>query len=203
MTSPKLSILLLGLAACSRATPQEASPAPTPTVSPVARGQQLVQMSGCSDCHTPMKLDEALHMPVPDHTRYLSGHPEGAPDPEAAPGQTDQAVIGPTFTSFKTGFGIVYARNLTPDPETGLGTWTEADFIATMRTGHRQGKGRVILPPMPWMNLSRASDDDLAAIFAYLHSLPAVKNAVPDPKVPAPAMQAIEQGYAAAARRAS
>ena len=162
----------------------------------LSRGEQLVKMGGCNDCHTPMKFDPALGMPVPDHTRFLSGHPEGAPDPEAQPGQTDMAVIGPTFTSFKTGFGVVYARNLTPDKDTGLGAWTEAQFIQTMRTGHRQGTGRILLPPMPWMNLAKASDDDLKAIFAYLRSIPAVHNAVPDPKVPAPAMAAIESSYA-------
>ena len=197
MTLTKLSIAALTLAACS--TKQ----APTPTESPVARGELLVKLGGCSDCHTPMKFDEARHMPVPDMTRFLSGHPEGAPDPTAAPGQGDQAVIGPTFTSFKTAFGIVYSRNLTPDRETGLGAWTADDFVATMRTGHRQGKGRVLLPPMPWMNLANAPDPDLRAIFAYLHSLHPVHNAVPDPKVPAPAIQAIEESYASAKGGAS
>jgi mono/diheme cytochrome c family protein len=180
------AILFLGLAACS----------PHPHAGDVARGKQLVDMGGCADCHTPKAFDPKLGMPVPDMTRYLSGHPEGAPDPQAQPGQTDMAVIGPTFTSFKTGFGVVYARNLTPDKDTGLGAWTEAQFIQTMRTGHRQGTGRVLLPPMPWMNLAHSSDDDLKAIFAYLHSIPAVHNAVPDPKVPAPAISAIEASYA-------
>jgi mono/diheme cytochrome c family protein len=180
------AILLLGLAACSN------NPS---TKGQILRGKQLVDMGGCADCHTPKAFDPKLGMPVPDNTRYLSGHPEGAPDPQAQPGQTDMAVIGPTFTSFKTGFGVVYARNLTPDKDTGLGAWTQAQFIQTMRTGHRQGTGRVLLPPMPWMNLTHSSDEDLAAIFAYLHSLPAVHNAVPDPKVPAPAISAIEESY--------
>jgi len=161
----------------------------------VARGEQLVKMGGCNDCHTPQKFDPNLGMPVPDWSRMLSGHPTGAPDPEAKPGQTDQAVIGPTFTSFKLGFGTIYSRNLTPDRETGLGAWTEAQFIQTMRTGHRQGTGRVLLPPMPWMNLAKASDDDLGAIYAYLQSIPAVSNRVPDPKVPAEAIAGIESSY--------
>lgn len=179
------TILLLGLAACSH----------TNEAGMAKRGQQLVSMGGCADCHTPKRFDPKLGMPVPDDTRFLSGHPEGAPDPESQPGQTDMAVIGPTFTSFKTGFGVVYSRNLTPDRETGLGAWTPEQFIQTMRTGHRQGTGRVLLPPMPWQNLASASDDDLRAIFAYLHTLPAVHNQVPDPKVPAPAIAAIEAAY--------
>src|SRR3569832_2717804 len=47
----------------------------------VARGQMLVSIGGCNDCHTPMKFDAELGMPVPDMTRMLSGHPEGGPDP--------------------------------------------------------------------------------------------------------------------------
>jgi hypothetical protein len=184
------AILLLGLAACSHNN--EAGMA--------KRGQQLVSMGGCADCHTPKRFDPTLGMPVPDDARFLSGHPEGAPDPAAQPGQTDMAVIGPTFTSFKTGFGVVYSRNLTPDKETGLGAWTADEFVATLRTGHHRGTGRVLLPPMPWMNLANAPTSDLKAIFAYLQTLPAVHNAVPDPKVPAPAIQAIEASYASATK---
>lgn len=184
------AIVFLGLAACSHST--------TDSAGMIKRGQQLVSMGGCADCHTPKRFDPKVGMPVPDDAHFLSGHPEGAPDPDAQPGQTDMAVIGPTFTSFKTGFGVVYSRNLTPDRETGIGAWTPEQFIQTMRTGHRQGTGRVLLPPMPWQNLATASDADLRAIFAYLHSLPAVHNQVPDPKVPAPAIAAIEASYAKA-----
>jgi mono/diheme cytochrome c family protein len=173
---------------------KEAAPE-APKVDPVKRGEQLVKIGGCGDCHTPMAFDPKLGMPVPVKERMLSGHPEGAPDPAANPGQGDQAVIGPTFTAFRAPFGVVYAANLTPD-ETGLGAWTEQDFVKTMRTGKHKGEGRVILPPMPWMNLASQSDDDLKAIYAYLRTIPKVKNKVSDPKVPAPAIAAIEQSYA-------
>ena len=155
----------------------------------VERGASLVKMGGCSDCHTPMVFDAKLGMPVPQMDRFLSGHPEGAPDPSASPGQGDQAVIGPTFTSFRLPFGVVYAQNLTPDPETGL-RLDRAQFIATMRTGKHRGAadGRPVLPPMPWMNLQNASEADLGAMHAYLGSLKPVKNAVPEPKVPPPVM---------------
>jgi hypothetical protein len=84
----------------------------------------------------------------------------------------------------------VYTANLTPDVETGTGAWTEAQFIAAVRTGKHMGaeNGRPILPPMPWMNLASASDSDLKAIFAYLRSIPAVKNRVPEPNVPPPVL---------------
>lgn len=181
------------LAACQKSAPEP------PKVDLVKRGEQLVKIGGCTDCHTPMGFDPKLGMPVPIKERYLSGHPEGAPDPTATPGQGDQAVIGPTFTAFRAPFGVVYAANLTPD-ETGLGTWTEEQFIKAMRTGKHKGDGRVILPPMPWMNLNTQTDDDLKAVFAYLKSLPKVKNEVPAPKVPSQAIAAIEKGYAEAAK---
>jgi mono/diheme cytochrome c family protein len=171
-------------------------------VDPVKRGEQLVKMGGCTDCHTPMAFDPKLGMPVPKMERFLSGHPEGAPDPQASPGQGDQAVIGPTFTSFRAPFGVVYSANLTPDPDTGLGKWDQATFVRTMRTGMHKGdaNGRPILPPMPWMTLQQASDEDLAAIFAYLRTIPAVKNKVPDPNVPPPALEGIKKGYAELAK---
>jgi hypothetical protein len=155
----------------------------------VKRGEQLVKMGGCSDCHTPMAFDPKLGMPVPQMERFLSGHPAGAPDPSASPGKGDQAVIGPTFTSFRLPFGVVYAQNLTSDPDTGLRMSKEA-FIAAMRTGKHRGAadGRPVLPPMPWMNLQSASESDLGAIHAYLGTVTPVKNAVPEPKVPAPVL---------------
>jgi hypothetical protein len=167
-----------------------------PAESPVERGAFLVRMGGCSDCHTPMKFDPAIGMPVPDTSRYLSGHPAGAPGPSGQPKDHDQAVIGPTFTSFRLPFGTVFTANLTPDPETGLGNWTKDMFVRAMRTGrHMGGQGRPIVPPMPWPTLAQQSDADLAAIFAYLQSLPAIKNEVPQPEIPGQVLDGIASGY--------
>jgi hypothetical protein len=165
----------------------------------VQRGEYLVRLAGCNDCHTPYRFDEKLGVPVPDMTRMLSGHPEGAPDPAGAWQKPDIGVIGPTFTSFALPFGIVYAPNLTSDPETGIGAWTEELFIETMRTGRRAGKGEPLLPPMPWMNLAGATDEDLRAIFAFLKATPPVKNAVPASKVPPEARQQIGAAWDALA----
>jgi mono/diheme cytochrome c family protein len=177
--------------------------APSGDAQLVKRGSQLVGLGGCGDCHTPMHFDPALGMPVKTMERMLSGHPVGAPDPAGEPGKGDQGVIGSTFTSFRLPFGVVYAANLTPDKATGLGSWTVAQFIATMRTGHHQGTGRPVLPPMPWQNLAAASDEDLTAMFAYLGSIPAVKNKVPAPSVPPPVIESIGKSYEAAAKLAS
>jgi len=162
----------------------------------VSRGRHLVSMGGCNDCHTPMKLDPEVGMPMPDVSRLLSGHPQGAPDPASALSGHDIGAIGPTFTSFRVPFGVVYSQNLTPDRDTGLGAWTEEMFVKAMRTGrHMGGSGRPILPPMPWMNVAQQSDGDLKAIFAYLRSIPAIHNDVPAPKVPDEAMTALAAAY--------
>lgn len=163
----------------------------------ISRGKYLVTVAACGDCHTPMKLDPKLGMPVPDMTRMLSGQPEGAPGPEAKPGPHDQAVIGPTFTSFRLPFGTVYSANLTPDSETGIGRWSEATFARSMRTGHHLGAqaARPILPPMPWMGVGQMTDQDLAAVFAYLRSIPPVRNHVPPPDVPGAVLEDIGKKY--------
>jgi mono/diheme cytochrome c family protein len=216
-------VCLLGCDSAERALVPSAQAAPEKAVSPApaaaapaapaqpaapsgealaARGAQLVNMGGCGDCHTPMRFEPALGMPVPNRALMLSGHPQGAPEPASEPGKGDQAVIGATFTSFRLPFGVVYSANLTPDKETGLGKWTAEQFIATMRTGHEKGNGRQLLPPMPWQNLSTATDEDLRAIFAYLQSIPAVKNKVPAPNVPAEVIEQISKSYEAAAKMA-
>jgi hypothetical protein len=188
-------------AGCTKGAAKPAAPAPGAAAAAeqatlVARGAQLVTMGGCNDCHTPMKFDADIGMPVPDMTRMLSGHPEGAPDPVSAVTGHDQAVIGATFTSFKLPFGIVYAANLTPEPDTGLGAWTEEMFVRAVRTGrHMGGNGRPIMPPMPWPNVGMQSDADLKAIFAFLRSIPAIRNDVPAPKVPEEVMNGIAASY--------
>jgi hypothetical protein len=169
----------------------------------IKRGQQLVTLGGCHDCHTPMKFDPKLGMPVPQMDLMLSGHPQGGPEPQGQPGQGDQAVIGSTFTSFRLPFGVVYSANLTPDPETGLGKVTLADFKRVVRTGHRHDSPRVLLPPMPWQNLAQQPDAELNAIYAFLQSVPAIKNRVPVPQVPAPVLAEIEKSYQAATASAA
>src|SRR5258706_15097575 len=86
-------------------------------------------------------------------------------------------------------WGVSFAINLTPDKETGIAEWSEDHFIQSMRTGKHQGQanGRDILPPMPWENTKAMTDDDLKAGYAYLRSIPAVKNQVPLPVPPAAA----------------
>ena len=150
----------------------------------VKRGQYLVTIMGCNDCHSPKIM--GAHGPEPDPGLLLSGHPSGMPlapiDPKATEGwvlfnMNATAVVGP--------WGISYAANLTSD-ETGIGSWSEKQFFKAIREGKYKGLdgNRMILPPMPWPMYAQASDADLKAIFAYLKSTKPVKNIVPAPVPP-------------------
>jgi hypothetical protein len=74
--------------------------------------------------------------------------------------------------------------NLTPDENTGIGSWSEQTFMQAMKTGKHMGVSRPILPPMPWPSYGQLTDDDLKAIYAFLRTLPPVKNRIPDPVPP-------------------
>lgn len=120
-------------------------------------------------------------------SRMLSGHPESLRMPPAPAAQGPWLWSGAeTNTAFAGPWGVSYATNLTPDQNTGIGVWTEDIFVKTLRTGRHWGVARPILPPMPWQNYSRMSDEDLAAIYAYLRSIPAVHNRVPEAAVAPP-----------------
>lgn len=122
----------------------------------VARGKYLVSVMGCNDCHTP-----GTFYGGPDMKRFLSG--------------SEMGWAGP--------WGTVYAANITPDAETGIGKWSEAEIAKAIRTGNRPD-GRQLAPIMPWMNFANLTDADVAGIAAYLKTLPAVKHVVPAPVAP-------------------
>jgi len=171
------AILLSGMVA--RAVPEPALAPSDPAR--VARGKYLVSIMGCHDCHTPLKLGP--RGPEPDMDRALTGHPEQLtmpPAPELPPGPW--AMVGAaTSTAFAGPWGVSFTANLTPDVETGLGSWTEEMFVATMKTGRHQGKGRPVLPPMPVQVIRNLTASDFTDLFAYLQSLKPVHNRVPAP----------------------
>ncbi len=148
----------------------------------LARGEYMVTVLGCNDCHTPFHDGPAG--PEPDMTRMLSGHPEEVimPDPPELPEGPWLVLSSYTNTAFAGPWGISYSANLTPDPS-GLSGWNEDIFIAAMRTGKHWGVARPILPPMPWPWFSKMTDEDLKAVFAYLQTIPPVSNHVPEPKI--------------------
>ncbi|NKE69269.1 c-type cytochrome [Candidatus Manganitrophus noduliformans] len=143
----------------------------------VKRGEYLVNTAGCHDCHTPWVMKDGG--PGPDMPRALSGHPEKIVMPPPPKLEGPWVWIGAgTNTAFAGPWGISYAKNLTPD-RTGLGTWTEKEFITAIRTGRDRDTGRPILPPMPWPVYRNLTDEDLKSIFAYLQTISPIENTPP------------------------
>ena len=139
-----------GKPASAHATPAAAHAKPAAAV--LERGKHLATFGGCNDCHTPGTLYGA-----PDFDRQLSGSELGWTGP----------------------WGTSYARNLTPDLETGLGYYNEKEIILALRSGKRLD-GKPMLPPMPWQDVASLSDADMHALVAYLQSLKPIEHKVPD-----------------------
>jgi mono/diheme cytochrome c family protein len=114
-------------------------------------GGYLAQNVGlCADCHTP----RSGLLAKPDKSRLFAGTAHPPKDFPANP------------------------SNLTPDTATGIGQWSEADFLQTLRIGVNP-KGVSLHPIMPWRQIRRMSDEDLRAIYRYLRTLPPIHNEVP------------------------
>lgn len=170
-------------------TPAPASSSGPPT--PQQRGKYLVTIAGCNDCHTPLKMGAAG--PEPDMTRMLSGHPESLVMPPAPKTESPWGMTGAiTNTAWAGPWGVSFTANLTPDKDTGLGKWTSHTFRDAIRNARHQGRGRPILPPMPVAMYKHFTDEDMDAVFAYLQSIPAVRNKVPEPLPPPGAASAAQ-----------
>lgn len=143
----------------------------------VKKGEYLVTIMSCNDCHSPMTPQG------PDPERLLSGHPSNIPvgkfDTTTA---KSWALMGLTGTYMVGPWGASFAANITSD-ETGIGNWSEEQFRNAFTKGKAKGmmEARDLLPPMPWFNYTKIKDEDLKAIFAYLKSTKPVRNVVPGP----------------------
>ncbi len=161
-------------------TTQAAQASTMPTVD---RGKYLVTTIGCNDCHTPWKMGD--HGPEPDMSKMLSGHPAQMQIQQGPALMPPWAWAGDmSMTAFSGPWGISFSANLTPDSLTGIGSWSQDVFISALRTGKHMGKGRDILPPMPWNWIGKLTDQDLASIYMYLRTIPPISNKVPDPVPP-------------------
>jgi mono/diheme cytochrome c family protein len=153
-------------AAGSAATAQAQAQSPDA----VKRGKYLAAIMDCGGCHT-------------------NGALAGKPDPKLE-------LAGSEVGFGMPGVGVFYPPNLTPDPETGLGTWSEADIVKAVRTGVRPD-GRELAPVMPWRSYAALTDADARALAAYLKSLPPVRHQAPplagaSEKAPAPYLTVAE-----------
>jgi hypothetical protein len=158
----------------------------TPPYTPeqIEKGKYLVQIMGCRDCHSPKTM--TAQGPAPDMNKDLSGHPASMPL-----GKIDKAALKDwvLFNMMNTAavgpWGISFSANLSSDA-TGIGTWSEEQFIIALTEGKSKGirTARPLLPPMPWPNYANMKKEDIVAIFAYLKSTKPVENIVPQPISP-------------------
>lgn len=100
------------------------------------------------------------------------------------PGQDDKTRLGGGF-ALKSPFGTFYPPNISPDPNDGIGRWSEADFVTAMVKG-TSPDGRHYYPAFPYTSYQRMRFDDLRDMFAYLKTLPAVQGRVRDHDLPFP-----------------
>ncbi len=124
---------------------------------PVERGRYLVNTRGCAFCHSPVKEDGSIM----EEFRFAGGQ---------------------KFYLFP--YGDYITRNLTSDKETGLGSWTDDEIKGVLTKGTKRDGTRMLPFPMPWPTYAGMPDEDLNAIIAYLRTLPAVHNEIPQPKRP-------------------
>jgi mono/diheme cytochrome c family protein len=134
------------------------------------RGEYL--MNGpvaCANCHTPRNPDMSLQ----EGMDFAGGF----------------KIVEPAFE--------VYAANITPDPETGIGTWSDEEIVVAIREG-KTPDGKIIWPPMPVPTYNNMSDDDVNALVAYLRTVKPIHNEVPESKYNIP-QQAMPPAKGAAA----
>ena len=125
-----------------------------------SRGQYIVENEAvCMDCHSPR-----------DWTKH---------DAPALPGMEG---AGQDFSILKGLPGHVVVPNITPDPETGAGTWSDDALARAIREGIGHD-GRALFPVMPYENYRHMPDEDLASVIVYLRSLPPVRNAMPKTEI--------------------
>jgi mono/diheme cytochrome c family protein len=144
--------LMFGLAKTFFLHPARHAAVPAPQRAPTAEyGHYLADaVALCADCHTPRGGIRS----APVRRRLYAG---SASPPRGFPANPS---------------------NLTPDDQTGIGRWTEDEFLRTLRTGVNP-RGDTLHPFMPWRQYRRMTDDDLRAIYRYLRTLPPIHNAVP------------------------
>jgi mono/diheme cytochrome c family protein len=150
-----LAFAVLAASSCSKTPPpsdESRVTVATDTLATAQHGAYLATAMGCHDCHTPGGL-----FGKPDFQRALAGSELGWGGP----------------------WGVSYASNLTPDPVTGIGTWTEDQIVLTLRTGKRPD-GTDLRPPMPWPSAATLKDRDIYSLAKYLKSIVPVNHSVPE-----------------------
>ena len=131
-------------------------------------GKYLVEgVLGCLDCHS-----------------QLNGEPKAGEAPVFTARGGGRVMVN------QGGF-VIAAPNITPDAESGAGTWTDDQFARAVREGIGHD-GRTLFPIMPYPNFRNLSDEDLASVVVYIRSLEPVHNTLPKPQIPFPLSRLIQ-----------
>lgn len=132
---------------------------------------------------TPARLDRGKYLVTTGHPPCIICHsPLDAKDGHLIL-RDGMALAGRNWTP--DGVPFVTAPNLTPDPETGVGNWTDDELARAIREGIGHD-GRALFPIMPYQRFRNMTDEDLASVVVYLRSLPPVRNPLPKSNVPFP-----------------
>jgi len=183
------SIFIIAVGGLTNCTQKEKTTVETSTEvtkdSLIKKGEYLVTILGCNDCHSPKRMGEKGPELIPE--LMLSGYPSDRPL-----GTVSKSVLADGWALFNADltagvgpWGASFAGNLTSD-ETGIGNWSLEQFKIALTQGKYKGlaDGRMLLPPMPWFNYVNMKNEDIEAIYTYLQSTSPVKNVVPAPITP-------------------
>src|SRR2546428_11428703 len=152
-------VVLAGASLCAIVGADSGEPPFKPTAQRMQRGRYLVEgPAHCFACHS--ELDPKTRL-------ALSGRKGSGRVAKANPNRPWDQVI----------------PNISPDPETGAGSWKDEDFVRALRQGIGHD-GRTLYTMMPYRFLRQLSDEDLASIIVYVRSIPPVKNVLPKTVLP-------------------
>jgi hypothetical protein len=155
------------IAACALTSTTETVPADWEQTSYLERGNYLVNHLGhCVGCHTPITAKGES-----DTSLFLSGVPAKFVGVKKGPNQI-AGFPGPRGAR-------IYAKNLTPDAETGIGKWSEDQFVKTFKTGIRPDGVKYAVTPMEWNIYANMKEEDARAIYRYLRTIKPISNKVP------------------------
>jgi mono/diheme cytochrome c family protein len=138
----------------------------------IEHGKYIATIAGCTDCHTPFKPEyQDPTKWTPEQVKTIAFNAGNALDEEKLLSGGRAFDLGP--------IGVLLTRNLTPDMETGLGSWSDDDIRLAAKTGVEKG-GRILFPVMPYHVYNGMADADFDAVIAYLRSVKAINNPIPE-----------------------
>ncbi len=178
-------VTLTAVIACTNTSAKnEKKAAVSDSAQKVKRGEYLVTVGGCDDCHSPKIMGPKG--PEIDVKKRFSGFPAPRPIPKFDSNLVKKGIaqFNEDLTSAAGPWGVSFAANITGDMS-GIGNWTLENFKYALRHGKWKGPegSRDLLPPMPWFNMAKMTDEDLEAIYVFLEATKPVENIVPAPKL--------------------